>query len=96
MEPTVQPLEPAQTSGVRRAVIAATISGLLLVGGGVAIVSAASPAPSTSPGTAAPSTGGTSTPPATTRVGCHNGGGSSGTQGTTPATPSTPPSTPAQ
>ena len=69
MEPTFQPLEPAPTpsaevrpaetkpSGVRRAVLTAAISGLLLVAGGVAVVSAASPEPSASPSTAAPSDG---------------------------------------
>ena len=59
MEPTFQPLEPAHippvgvepaetrtSSGMRRAILTAAISGLLLVGGGVAAVSAASPDPS--------------------------------------------------
>ena len=66
MEPTFQPLEPApiqpvapvaaapvetRPSGLRRAVLTAAISGLLLVAGGVAVVSAASPEPSASPST---------------------------------------------
>ena len=104
MEPTYQPLEPAQTplvearpvetktSGVRRAVLTAAISGLLLVAGGVAVVSAASPEPSASPSTAAPSDGTTTTPSdGTTTPRTHSGangdcpdkaGGGSGTDET--------------
>ena len=66
MEPPFQPLVPApiqpiapapvaavetRPSGVRRAILTAAISGLLLVAGGVAVVSAASPEPSASPST---------------------------------------------
>ncbi len=108
MESTSQPLQPiqpihtppveaepvAKTSGIRRAVMTAVISGLLLVGGGVAAVSAASPAPSTSPGTTAPS-GGTSTTPRThtgSSANCPNMGGSGGSSRTAPSTtPSTAP-----
>ena len=111
MEPMFQPLQPLQpihtppveaepvvkASGMRRAVITAVISGLLLVGGGVAAVSAASPAPSTSPGMTAPSSGGTSTTPRThtgSSANCPNMGGSRGSSGTTPRT--TPSTAPAQ
>jgi hypothetical protein len=111
METTFQPLEPAhtppveaepaetKTSGWRRTVLTAAISGLLLVGGGVAAVSAASPSPSTSPGTTAPST----TPPTHVRgssADCPNmggSGGSGGSSGGSSTAPSTTPSTtPAQ
>lgn len=115
MEPTFQPLEPApptpsvearpaktRPSGLRRAVLTAAISGLLLVAGGVAVVSAASPDPSASPSTTAP--GGTSTAPSNgttttprthtgTKADCPNmGGGTSGSGGSS-TTPSTTPST---
>jgi hypothetical protein len=108
MEWTYQPLEPAQPSvlqpatpgskpnGLRRAVLTAVVSGLLLVGGGVAAVSAASPAPSSAPSTTAPS-GGTGTPRTHTgsSVNCPNMGGSSGSgssggSSTTPSTAPTP------
>jgi hypothetical protein len=90
---------PAATrlGGIRRAVITAAVSALLLVGGAVAAVSAASPAPSTAPGVTAPSGGGTA-PRGTPHAGgstanCPNmggSGGSSGSSGTTPApTPAT-------
>jgi hypothetical protein len=118
MEPTFQPLEPAppitpsvealraetKPSGLRRAVLTAAISGLLLVAGGVAVVSAASPEPSASPSTVAP--GGTTAPPSNgtttprthtgTKADCPNmGGGTSGSSGSggSPTTPSTTPST---
>ena len=119
MEPPFQPLVPApiqpvasvaaapvetRPSGVRRAILTAAISGLLLVAGGVAVVSAASPEPSASPSTVAPSdgtatapsNGGTTTPRTHTgtKADCPNmGGGTSGSGGssTTPSTPSTAP-----
>jgi hypothetical protein len=120
MEPIFQPLEPtpsppvealpAETnpSGLRRAVLTAAISGLLLVAGGVAVVSAASPDPSASPSTTAPSDGTTTTPsdgtmtPRThtgSKADCPNmGGGSTGTDGSSGSggsstTPSTTPTT---
>ena len=121
MEPTFQPLEPApptvasvearpaetKPSGLRRAVLTAAISGLLLVAGGVAVVSAASPEPSASPSTAAPSDGTTTTPsdgtttaPRTRAAGdcpdkAGTGGGTDGTDGSggSSTTPSTTPST---
>ena len=116
MEPTFQPLVPApiervapvsvapvetRPNGVRRAVLTAAISGLLLVAGGVAVVSAASPEPSASPstvapgGTTAPSNGGTTTPRTHTgtKTDCPNmGGGTSGSGGSS-TTPSTTPNT---
>ena len=111
METTFQPLEPAptppvedepaetRTNGWRRTVLTAAISGLLLVGGGVAAVSAASPSPSTSPGTTAPS-GGTGTPHVRgsgSTADCPNMGGSGGSSGGSSTAPSTTPSTaPAQ
>ena len=82
MDQIFQPLEPAQppppvepapvetrSSGLRRAALTAAISALLLVGGGVAAVSAASPAPSTAPGTTTPGT----TPPAGRPAMPHSG-----------------------
>jgi hypothetical protein len=119
MEPTFQPLEPAstpsvevrpaetKTSGVRRAVLTAAIAGLLLVAGGVAVVSAASPDPSASPSTAAPSVGTTAPSDGTTTPRTHSGtrgdcpdkaGGTDGADGTDDSggystTPSTTPST---
>jgi hypothetical protein len=112
MEWTYQPVEPAQPplvepamaesrsggqpAGIRRAVLTAVVSGLLLVGGGVAAVSAASPAPSSAPSTTAPS-GGSGTPRTHTgsSVNCPNMGGSSssGSSGGSSTTPSTAPST---
>ena len=115
MERPFQPLVPAPTqpvspvaaapvatkpSGLRRAVLTAAISGLLLVAGGVAVVSAASPEPSASPsavapgGPTTPSNGGTTTPRTHTgtKADCPNmGGGTSGSGGaggssTTPST----------
>ena len=79
--------------GLRRVVLTGAISALLLVGGGVAAVSAASPAPSTAPGTTAPS----GTPGGGTHngssVNCPNmgGSGSSGSSGSSApaATPAT-------
>jgi len=83
MEPPFQPLVPApiepvapvaaaaietRPGGLHRTLLTAAISGLLLVAGGVAVVSAASPEPSAAPstlapgGTTAPSNGGTNTP----------------------------------
>ena len=60
------PVDPATAESrpngrIRRAVLTGAVSALLLVGGGVAAVSAASPAPSSAPSTTAPS-GGTGTP----------------------------------
>jgi hypothetical protein len=119
MDPSFQPLEPAPTpsvevrpaetksvSGVRRAVLTAAISGLLLVAGGVAVVSAASPEPA-SPSTVAPSDGTTAPSDGTTAPRTHSGargdcphkaGGTDGTDGTdgsggSSTTPSTTPST---
>jgi len=103
--PAIEPAAPISTStgfGMRRAVITAALSALLLVGGAAAAVSAASPAPSTAPSTTAPSggSGGTGTQPAPRQHGsgstanCPNMGGSSGS-GTTPSAPTTPNPTPA-
>ena len=120
MEPTFQPLVPApiepvapvavapvetKPRGVRRAILTAAISGLLLVAGGVAVVSAASPEPSASPSTVAPSDGTTTAPsnggtttPRThtgTKADCPNMGGGTtvGGSGGSSTTPSTTPST---
>ena len=116
MEPPFQPLVPASTqpiapvagapletrpNGVRRAILTAAISGLLLVAGGVAVVSAASPEPSASPstvapgGTTAPSNGGTTTPRTHTgtKADCPNTGGGTGGSGGSSTTPSSTPST---
>jgi hypothetical protein len=85
-------VEPRST-GLRRVVLTGAISALLLVGGGVAAVSAASPAPSTAPSTTAPSGapgGGTHNG---SSVNCPNmgGSGSSGSSGSSApaATPAT-------
>src|SRR6185369_857766 len=116
MEPPIQPLVQAPTqpiapvagapvetrpNGLRRAILTAAISGLLLVAGGVAVVSAASPEPSASPSTVAP--GGTTTPPSNgtttppthsgTKADCPNMGGGTGGSGGSSTTPSTTPST---
>lgn len=119
MEPTFQPLVPApiqpvapvaavpvetKPGGVRRAILTAAISGLLLVAGGVAVVSAASPEPSASPSTVAPV--GTTTTPSngTTTQPTHSGtkgdcpdkagtSGGSGSSGGSSTTPSTTPNT---
>ena len=92
MDQTFQPLEPAQPppvvsaavesrpNGLRRVVLTGAISALLLVGGGVAAVSAASPAPSTAPGTTAPGAGGAG-PHGGSTANCPNMGGSSGSGG---------------
>ena len=76
--PTIEP----RSTGLRRVLLTGAISALLLVGGGVAAVSAASPAPSTAPGTTtAPSGapgGGTHNG---SSVNCPNMGGSSGSSG---------------
>jgi hypothetical protein len=84
--------EPRST-GFRRVLLTGAISALLLVGGGVAAVSAASPAPSTAPGTTAPSGapgGGTHN---RSSANCPNmgGSGSSGSSGSSgpAATPAT-------
>ena len=52
--PAVPSAAESRSTGFRRIVLTGAISALLLVGGGVAAVSAASPAPSTAPGTTAP------------------------------------------
>ena len=118
MESPFQPLVPApiqpvapvaaapvetKPGGVRRAILTAAISGLLLVAGGVAVVSAASPEPSASPSTVAPV--GTTTTPSngTTTQPTHSGtkgdcpdkaGISGGTgNGGSSTTPSTTPNT---
>ena len=77
---------------------AAGISALLLVGGAAAMVNAASPAPSTDPGTTAPSgqppAGKTHSSANCPNMGGSNGsGGSSGGSSTTPATPAPTPAT---
>ncbi|HEY4190701.1 MAG TPA: hypothetical protein VGM28_09785 [Candidatus Limnocylindrales bacterium] len=85
----------SRSTGFRRVVLTGAISALLLVGGGVAAVSAASPAPSTAPGTTAPSGapgGGTHSG---SSANCPNmggsGSGSSGSSGSSApaATPAT-------
>jgi hypothetical protein len=84
-----------RTDGIRRAILTAGLAGALLVTGGVAVVWAASPDPSASPGpsqstnpsnggTTAPSNGGTTAPSG--RQGhngqpCPNMGGSGGSSG---------------
>jgi hypothetical protein len=101
--------EPAQRGfgGIRRTVATIALAAGLLTVGGVAIVAAASPDPSTSAapaatsqpstgGSTAPSTGGTTAP--STRQGhtgtCANKGGGSSTPTTpTTPTPTTAPST---
>jgi hypothetical protein len=94
------PVEPAAVEsrplGLRRIVLTGAISALLLVGGGVAAVSAASPAPSTAPNTTAPSgnPGGT-TPHTGSSVNCPNMGGSSGSGGSSSSGSSAPATTPA-
>lgn len=93
---TPPPVEPAAVEprpiGLRRIVLTGAISALLLVGGGVAVVSAASPAPSAVPGTTAPSSGtGATGPHHGSSVNCPNMGGSGGpgsSSGTAP-TPAT-------
>jgi hypothetical protein len=73
--PTAQIRRP---DGLRRALLTAGIAGALLVTGGVAVVFAASPEPSTSPAPSAttgdPSNGGTTAP--------SNGGTTAPSQGT--------------
>ncbi len=102
MDQVFQPLEPAQPppevpasvesrpNGLRRVVLTGAISALLLVGGGVAAVSAASPAPSTAPGTTAPS----GAPHGGSTANCPNMGGSSGSGGSSSGS-SAPAATPA-
>ena|SRR5436189_3225497 len=91
--PTIEP----RSTGLRRVLLTGAISALLLVGGGVAAVSAASPAPSTAPGTTtAPSRapGGTHNG---SSVNCPNMGGSSGSgsgsSGSSAPAPATTPAT---
>ena len=104
MDQVFQPLEPAQPppvvsghglesrpNGLRRVVLTGAISALLLVGGGVAAVSAASPAPSTAPGTTAPS----GAPHGGSTANCPNMGGSSGSGGSSSSGSSAPAATPA-
>jgi hypothetical protein len=77
----------ARPSGLRRAILTAAVSGLLLVAGGVAVVSAASPDPSSAPSTTTPGTTAPSGVPGGPRthsgssVNCPNMGGSSGSGG---------------
>jgi DNA polymerase III subunit gamma/tau len=97
----VQPPAPAQPavasirpSGLRRAVLTAGVSALLLVGGAAAMVNAASPSPSAAPDTTAPS----ARPPAGTghsSTNCPNMCGSNDSGGTTTPSPATPAPTPA-
>jgi hypothetical protein len=72
-------LPPAR--GLRRGAIVAALGALLLVGGGVAAVSAASPEPSTAPSVVEPDA--TTQPDDGTRNGhdCPNEDGSGGTDG---------------
>ena len=70
----------SRSTGLRRVVLTGAISALLLVGGGVAAVSAASPAPSTAPGTTAPSGGPGGGTHNGSSANCPNMGGS-GTSG---------------
>jgi hypothetical protein len=106
VRPATQPTPKSEPTGpsVRRLVLTGGLAGLLLVAGGVAAVSAASPDPSTAPSTSAPSTSApNTTPPTTTQDGaapsgraghgCPNMDGSSGGSGgsgTTPSAPTTP------
>jgi len=101
--PTVDAIDPGQTpvvskrsldgSGMRRTVLAAAVSALLLVGGAVAVVSAASPEPSTSTAPSAPDGATDGATPSTrpdraggARADCPNDdGGTSGSGGS--ATP---------
>jgi hypothetical protein len=98
--------DPASHAGgpsLRRMVMSAGLAGLLLVAGGVAAVSAASPDPSSAPSTTAPSTTAPSTKPGGTThrsANCPNMGGSSngsggssnGSGGSSSSGPSTAPS----
>ena len=80
-QPALPPLSTERTiGGIRRGVLTAMLGGLLLIGGGVAAVSAASPDPSTAPAPSTevePSDDGTA-PTESTRPGsdCPDKGGS--------------------
>jgi hypothetical protein len=103
VEPTPPTAPIRRPDGLRRALLTAGIAGTLLVTGGVAVVFAASPEPSTSPAPSAttgdPSNGGTTAPSQGTQGhagqpcpdGNGNGsGGSSGSGGqSTQPSPST-------
>ena len=75
---------------LRRMVMTAGLAGMLLVAGGVAAVSAASPDPSTAPGTTAPSG-----KPSHNSADCPNMGGSGGGSGGSSTAPSAPAPSPA-
>jgi len=91
----VTPVAPSSTAtsggrtpGLKRTVLTAAVSAMLLVGGAVAVVNAASPDPSSAPSVTAPSGGGATTPstkPNHTGANCPNmgTGGSSGSSGGT-------------
>ena len=97
--PTEAVAAPAATEArvkgpsIRRMVVTAGLAGMLLVAGGVAAVSAASPDPSAAPGT-------TTTPsgkPSHNGVNCPNMGtnGSGGGSSSSPSSSSAPATTPA-
>ena len=84
---------PGRPSGFRRTVLTAGMAAALLVAGGVAMVSAASPDPSSSPTPAASGdpyddgstdSSGSATPGRGTHVNCPNVDGQSGTPSATP------------
>lgn len=98
--PAVEPIAPERGGlGLKRAVLTASLSALLLVGGAAAVVSAASPSPSAS------SAPGTTTTPSTrpqhgtggSTVNCPNMGtdGSSGSGSSGSSGSSSPAATPA-
>ena len=78
------PRTTGRTIGLKRTVLTAAVSAMLLVGGAVAVVSAASPDPSAAPSVTAPSGGGTTNPstrPNHDGANCPNMGGASGSSG---------------
>jgi hypothetical protein len=93
--PAHAPVATSTGPGIKRMVATAVLSGLLLVGGAVAVVSAASPDPSCAPST----NGGTTTQPSArpnhsgSTADCPNMGGSGGTNGSGAPAPSTTPGT---
>ncbi len=95
--PPVAPV--ARPSGFRRTVLTAGMAAALLIAGGVAVVSAASPDPSTSPTPATstnPSDDGSTDPSSSaapgqgTRANCPHDGTDDGTSTTTPTPTPTP------
>lgn len=100
--PAIEPAAPAHASNavtpiggpsLRRMVMTAGLAGLLLVAGGVAAVSAASPDPSSAPSTTAPS--GTPGGAGHSSANCPNMGGSNGGSGGSSSSGSSAAPTPA-